>query len=59
MSLITIDAPLPPVPATPLARCRGLVVAGTALVAVFCLGFGGWAAYAPLESAVIASGTLP
>ncbi len=57
MSLITIDA-LPPVPATPLARCRGLVVAGTALVTVFCLGFGGWAAYAPLESAVIASGTV-
>ncbi len=58
MSLITIDAALPPVPATPLARCRGLILTGTALVAVFCLGFGGWAAYAPLESAVVASSTV-
>jgi HlyD family secretion protein len=58
MSLITIDNPLPDVPASPLARCRHLVFAGTALVGVFCLGFGVWAAFAPLESAVMASGTV-
>jgi HlyD family secretion protein len=58
MSLITIDNGLPEVPATPLVRCRGLVLIGTALVGVFCLGFGVWAAFAPLESAVVASGAV-
>ena len=58
MSLITIDSGVPAVPATPLARCRSLVFAGAALVGVFCLGFGVWAALAPLESAVVANGTV-
>lgn len=58
MSLITIDGTLPDVPATPLARCRRLVVAGAMLVGVFLVGFGIWAAFAPLETAVVASGTV-
>ncbi len=58
MTLITIDHGMPEVPANPLARCRHLVVAGAALVAVFIIGFGFWAALAPLETAVIAPGTV-
>jgi HlyD family secretion protein len=58
MSLITIDGNPPPVPADPIARCRRLIYAGSALVGVFVIGFGIWAAFAPLESAVIASGTV-
>ena len=57
MTLITIDA-VPEAPATPLARCRRLVTMGVLLVGVFVLGFGIWAAFAPLETAVVASGTV-
>jgi len=57
MTLITIDA-LPEAPATPLARCRRLVSLGVLLVGVFLLGFGIWAAFAPLETAVVAGGTV-
>jgi HlyD family secretion protein len=48
----------PAVPATPLPRMRGLVLAGSALAAVFVFGAGLWAAYAPLESAAHASGVV-
>lgn len=58
MTLITIDAGMPDVPANPIARCRRLVMAGVALVAVFIVGFGIWAAFAPLEIAVIAPGVV-
>ncbi len=58
MSLVTYEGSVTPVPATPLARCRRLVFAGGALVGVFVLGFGVWAALAPLESAVVAPGTV-
>jgi HlyD family secretion protein len=58
-SLITLDHIAPPlVPATPLARTRELVVAGSALIGIFVIGFGTWAAMAPLESAAIAPGTV-
>ncbi len=57
-SLITIDPASPPVPATPLARTRELVLAGSALVGIFVIGFGTWAAMAPLESAAVAPGTV-
>ena len=57
-SLITIDPTSPPVPATPLARTRELVLAGSALVGIFVIGFGTWSAMAPLESAAVASGTV-
>ncbi|MGH7091337.1 MAG: biotin/lipoyl-binding protein, partial [Stellaceae bacterium] len=58
MSLVTIDHAVPEIPATPLARCRGLVLLGAALAGAFLLGGGVWAALAPLQSAVIASGTV-
>jgi HlyD family secretion protein len=47
-----------PVPPTPFARTRGLIVAGTACVMVFVIGAGGWSAMAPLESAAMAPGTV-
>jgi HlyD family secretion protein len=58
-SLITLDHLAPPtVPATPLARTRELVLAGSALIGIFVIGFGTWSAVAPLESAAVASGTV-
>jgi HlyD family secretion protein len=58
-SLITLDqVAAPPVPATPLARTRELVLAGSALIGVFVIGFGGWAVMAPLESAAVAAGSV-
>src|SRR5260370_22381845 len=48
----------PAVPATPLPRTRGRVLAGWALAAVFVFGAGLWAAYAPLESAAHATGVV-
>ena len=47
-----------PVPSTPRARLRGLTWAGNLLVGCFVLGFGTWSAFAPLESAAIASGAV-
>src|SRR5437870_10713102 len=38
----------------PNERVRGAMVAGLGVVAVFFFGFGGWAAYAPLNGAVVA-----
>ena len=46
------------IPATPMRRFRGLVLAGAGIMAVFLGGFGGWAAYAPLQSAAVAPGTV-
>jgi membrane fusion protein, type I secretion system len=59
-SLITLDqaSPLPPVPASPLVRTRALVLAGSALIAVFVVGFGTWSVMAPLESAAVAMGAV-
>ncbi len=58
MSLINVYTPPQSVPETPLARCRELVIAGTALIGIFLIGFGTWSAFAPLESAAMASGTV-
>ncbi|HKW53233.1 MAG TPA: HlyD family type I secretion periplasmic adaptor subunit, partial [Stellaceae bacterium] len=58
-SLITLDDVSPPaVPASPLARTRELVLAGSALIGVFVIGFGTWSVVAPLESAAVATGTV-
>lgn len=46
------------VPPTPRARLRGITWAGNLLVGCFVLGFGTWSAFAPLESAAIASGAI-
>lgn len=51
----TAGDPLDPSPALGLAR---LVTVIAAVVAVFFLGFGGWAAFVPLESAAIAQGVV-
>lgn len=58
MTAITLLPDHPPAPPTPLARMRELVLAGTALIGIFVIGAGTWAAFAPLESAAIASGTV-
>jgi HlyD family secretion protein len=59
MTTITVIADHPsPAPPTPLARMRELVLAGTALVGIFVIGGGTWAAFAPLESAAVAPGTV-
>jgi HlyD family secretion protein len=47
-----------PVPSTPRARLRGVTLAGNLLAGCFVLGFGTWSAFAPLESAAIASGAV-
>jgi len=47
-----------PAPATPRARLRGVTWAGNLLAGCFVLGFGTWSAFAPLESAAIASGAV-
>lgn len=58
-SLITLDQVSPaPVPANPLARSRELVLAGSALIGIFVIGFGTWAVMAPLESAAVAMGSV-
>jgi membrane fusion protein, epimerase transport system len=38
----------------PNERARGAIVAGIGVIAVFFFGIGGWAAYAPLNGAVVA-----
>lgn len=58
MTTITLLPEHPPVPSTPLARMRELVLAGTALVGIFVIGAGTWAAFAPLQSAAVASGVV-
>jgi HlyD family secretion protein len=46
------------VPRSPLPRLRGLALAGSAVMAVFIGGFGGWSAFVPLESAAVAPGVV-
>ncbi len=58
MTAITLLPDHPPAPPTPLARMRELVLAGTALVGIFVIGAGTWAAFAPLQSAAVAPGTV-
>jgi HlyD family secretion protein len=59
MTMITVHPVIEePVPASPLARARELVLAGMALIGIFVIGFGAWATLAPLESAAIAMGTI-
>jgi membrane fusion protein, type I secretion system len=55
---ITLLPDHPATPATPIARIRELVLAGTALIGIFVIGAGTWAAVAPLESAAVAPGTV-
>jgi epimerase transport system membrane fusion protein len=42
----------------PNERARGAIVAGLGVIAVFFFGLGGWAAYAPLNGAVVAPGVV-
>lgn len=44
--------------AGPFAHIRPFALFGSALIAVFILGFGAWSAVAPLESAALASGVV-
>lgn len=45
-------------PASPLSRIRAPLFAGAAVMAVFVVGFGLWASFAPLQSAAVASGVV-
>jgi HlyD family secretion protein len=47
-----------PVPPVPRARLRGITLAGNLLAGFFVVGLGTWSAFAPLESAAIASGAV-
>ena len=47
-----------PAPASPRAQLRGVTWTGNLLVTGFVLGLGIWSAFAPLESAAIASGVV-
>src|SRR5689334_9778675 len=47
-----------PTPASPRGRLRSVTLAGNLLVVGFVLGLGIWSAFAPLESAAIASGVV-
>ena len=49
---------LPSPSGTPFLRLRLLAASAFAVVGVFIIGFGLWAAYAPLESAAIAAGAI-
>ncbi|CAN7717975.1 HlyD family type I secretion periplasmic adaptor subunit [Mesorhizobium sp. LjNodule214] len=51
-------ASIPALPTTPFHRLRLLFASAFAVVGVFMIGFGVWAAYAPLESAAIAAGAI-
>jgi HlyD family secretion protein len=46
------------VPPTPLHRLRGPLLIGSVVMLLFVGGFGVWAAFAPLESAAMASGVV-
>jgi HlyD family secretion protein len=62
MTMITVykdgTNDLTQIPENPLARCRELVIAGFGLMGVFVIGFGTWSAFAPLESATVAAGSV-
>ncbi|MBI5263571.1 MAG: HlyD family type I secretion periplasmic adaptor subunit [Bradyrhizobium sp.] len=47
-----------PTPASPRPRLRGVTLTGNLLVVCFVLGLGIWSAFAPLESAAVASGVV-
>jgi HlyD family secretion protein len=52
-----LAAILPP-PGTPFQRLRLLAASAFAIIGVFVIGFGVWAAQAPLESAAVAGGAI-
>lgn len=56
--VLGLAAVLPPPPRSPFQRMRLLALSAFALVGVFVIGFGVWAAQAPLESAAIAGGAV-
>jgi HlyD family secretion protein len=59
MSLIIEQAGfLPEVSRSPVARMRGLILAGVGFLAMFVVGAGMWSIFAPLESAAIAPGMV-
>jgi len=45
-------------PPSPLPRIRKPLIAGAVVMTVFVVGFGVWSAFAPLQSAALASGTI-
>ena len=45
-------------PESPLPRIRGPLIAGAVVMGVFVGGFGVWSAFAPLQSAALAPGTV-
>lgn len=55
---ITLEGQYEVIPNSPFRRLRGLAWAGMGVVGVFIVGFGTWAAVAPLESAAIAAGII-
>lgn len=58
LDLTALSAPKPPDgPAVPTS-IRGPALAGLLIIAVAFGGFGGWAAFAPLNSAVVSQGTV-
>lgn len=42
----------------PLIGARSPIIIGIVIIAVAFIGFGGWAAFAPIDSAAVASGTV-
>src|SRR5260370_36939425 len=59
MTAVTLfSAVAAPPPPTPFAHIRGLVIAGSAIAGIFVLVAGIWAAWAPLESAAMATGLV-
>ena len=51
-------APAEPARLSPMARARIPAIAGLSVIGAFFFGVGGWAAFAPLDSASIASGQV-
>src|SRR5882724_2204591 len=54
MSEMTVYDPAVPKSQAPDDGARGSIIAGLCVVALFFVGLGGWAAYAPLNGAVVA-----
>ena len=54
MSEMTVYDPAVPKSQAPDDSARGSTIAGLSILAVFFVGLGGWAAYAPLNGAVVA-----
>lgn len=55
---IVLEGEFEVIPNSPFRRLRGLAWFGMAVVGVFIIGFGTWAALAPLHSAAIAAGII-